>query len=72
LYESASARAPVPWCSFTTPTTVEPWLFTTTANCPSTGSVAFFTVSRGSFAYEVPGARFGTMERATHVPSLNL
>src|SRR6266545_926052 len=23
-YESASARSPLPWCSFTTPTTVEP------------------------------------------------
>src|SRR5882762_7556035 len=72
LYESASARLPVPWCSLTTPTTVEPKLFTTTANWPSTGSVGFLLVSRGSFAYDVPGSRFATMERATHVPSLNV
>src|SRR6266542_2320546 len=72
LYESASARLPVPWCSLTTPTTVEPKLFTTTANCPSTGSAGFFTVSRGSFAYEVPGASPDTSERATQLPSANL
>ena len=69
LYESASARAPVPACSFTTETIVDPKLFTTTENCVSPGrSVSLF----GTSAKLVPGPRTETVRRATQVPSLNL
>ena len=69
LYESASARAPVPACSFTTETIVDPKLLTTTENWASPGrSASLF----GTSAKLVPGARTETVRRATQLPSLNL
>ena len=69
LYESASARAPVPACSFTTETIVDPKLLTTTENWASPGrSESLF----GTSAKLVPGARSETVRRATQLPSLNL
>src|SRR2546428_6868584 len=68
LYESASARSPTPWCSFTTLTAVEPYERTTTENCVLSGSDASLF---GTYAYEVPGAR-STLIRFAQEPSVTL
>src|SRR2546427_12524385 len=67
-YERASARAPTPWCSFTTLTALEPYERTTTENCVLSGSDASLF---GTYAYEVPGARSIEI-RFAHEPSANL
>src|SRR2546428_3933281 len=67
-YESASARLPTPWCSFTTLTIAAPYERTTTANWLSPGR---FGSLFGTYAYEVPGPR-STLRRFAHEPSLNL
>ena len=67
-YESASARAPTPWCSFTTLTTVEPYERTTTENCVLSASDASLF---GTYAYEVAGAR-SIVIRFAQEPSANL
>src|SRR5207237_9176449 len=66
LYESASARAPVPACSFTTETIGDPKLLTTPENCASPGrSVALF----GTPVEVVPGPRTERVRRVTQGPS---
>src|SRR2546428_13628542 len=67
LYESASARSPTPWCSFTTLTAVEPYERTTTENCGLPGSDAALF---GTDAYEVPGGR-ATRIRFAQQPPVN-
>src|SRR3990170_4903918 len=66
-YDSASARVPAPWCSFTTETTCEPNDRTTTENWePSGRSASLF----GTSAKDVPGRSPGTLRQLTRLPSL--
>ena len=68
-YESASALVPLPACSLTTETIVDPKLFTTTENCVLSGrSVSLF----GTSAKLDAAASAETVRRATQLPSENL